>query len=328
MKMREIDRGKNSIVLMPNHILDVLSFLDSTYQLHIFLLLIRNLKDFGQKEFNHYLAGQKALFEQEILTIQIPLSEISKPSEYRDVKKAFLDMSKIPCEIRYIEHKVDKIWSGSLFNVTVPVKANFSSMVKVNMDVVVARLFINFNRNHHQQPSFYSRIDTNIRLHTKLKNTIKLYLYLSLWKNKSIVKVSFVDLCNSLGLPKSYFSVSNFRKHILEPASQVLREFNDVWFDLDKIDIKKNKVGEHILEMKILTKEIVKLEEEKKNQITNFLMSHFDFKSNDLQDIGHIINGVAQAKLIDKLSYLLEQTAKMKNRANYVKIALINEFEK
>lgn len=152
MNMRQIDRRKNSIVLTPNHILDVMSFLDSTYQLHIFLLLIKNLKDFGQKEFNHYLAGQKALFEQEVLTIKIPLSEISKPSEYRDVKKAFLDMSKITCEIRYSEAKEDKIWSGSLFNVTIPVKANYSSSIKINMDVVVARLFINFNRNNRLQP--------------------------------------------------------------------------------------------------------------------------------------------------------------------------------
>ncbi|MGG5905532.1 hypothetical protein, partial [Sphingobacterium daejeonense] len=150
MKRGYIGRSK-SIVLTPNHLMDVVSSRDSTYQLNIFLLLIEKLKDFAQKEFDTYLAGQKALYEQEVLILKIPLSSISNPSEYRDVKKAFLKMTEIQCKILFKEANEEVEWKGNLFNVEIRSKANYSSNIKIKMDIVVARLFIKFNRNNYKQ---------------------------------------------------------------------------------------------------------------------------------------------------------------------------------
>ncbi|MVZ63789.1 RepB family plasmid replication initiator protein [Sphingobacterium humi] len=251
--MKLVNSNKTKpVVITPNHIMGIISSLNSTYQLNIFLILLKNLKDFSQKEFDKHLAGQKALLEHEVLTMKISLSDIAKSSEYREVKTAFLKMSKIICEIRYNEDSVEKIWSGSLFSVSIPIKANYSSIIMVNMDVVVARLFINFNRNKSRRASYYSKINTNIRHHTKFKNSLKLYLYLSLWRNCSNHEISLIDLCNSLGLSKSYSNPSNFKKHILEPSYQILKDFNDVWFDLDKSKIKKDSNNENIIELHVI----------------------------------------------------------------------------
>lgn len=323
----ENDRKIKSLVVTPNHILGLISSLNSTYQLNIFLLLLEKLKDFSQKEFNNYLAGQKALFEQEVLTMKINLSDISKPSEYRDVKTAFLKMSKILCEIRYKEDSIEKIWSGSLFSVSIPVKANYSSIIKVNMDVVVARLFINFNRNNYKQPSFYSKIDTNIRRHTKFKNSVKLYLFLSLWKNKPFLKVRLTELCDSLGLTKTYNSPSNFKKHVLEPSYPILKEFNDVWFDLDKITISKNKESEHVVEFKVLNKETEQIEQNRNNQIKDLLANHFNFTLNDFKEIDDILKSVSKERLVGKLSELIHSLSNVKNKAEYTKTSLKNAFK-
>src|SRR5690606_34833378 len=95
------ENRRKSLVVTPNHVMDLLSFVDSTYQLHIFLLILENLKGFARAELNNHLSGQRRLFGEEVTVTQIPLSEIANASEYRDVKKAFLNMSKIQCEIKY-----------------------------------------------------------------------------------------------------------------------------------------------------------------------------------------------------------------------------------
>ena len=323
----ESKRKIKSIVITPNHIMGIISSLNSSYQLNIFLLLLENLKDFSQKEFNNHLAGQKALFEQEVLTMKISLSDIAKPSEYRDVKSAFLKMSKIICEVRYTEESIEKIWSGSLFSVSIPVKANYSSIIRVNMDVVVARLFINFNRKNNNEPSFYSKMDTNIRLYTKFKNSIKLYLYLSLWRNKQFLKVRLTDLCDSLGLTKTYNNPSNFKKHILEPSYLILKEFNDVWFDLEKITISKNKDCEHVIEFRVINKEVEQIEQSKNNQIIDLLTNHFNFSMNDFKEIDDILKSVPKHHIIGKLSELVYSLKNVKNKAQYTKTSLKNAFK-
>lgn len=326
MKGEIVNRAK-SVIITPNHVMDVLNSLNSTYQLHVFLLLIEKLKGYGQKEYDKYQSGQRALFELDTLTLKIPLSNISKASEYRDVKNALLEMSRIHCEIRYKEDSVDKIWSGSLFNTTIPVKANYSSIIKINMDIVVARLFINFNRNKDSRPIFYTTVDTNIRRYTKSKNALKLYLYLCLWRNKSFIKIKLSDLCNYLGLPKSYSSSFNFKKHILEGSYTILKSFKDVWYELEDIKFKSNEFNETILQLKLMTFDRLKIEDERKNSLNNVLINHFNFKEKDIEDISPIINSTKPELIIDKLSTLLNKIDGIKNTTNYVKQSLINEFK-
>lgn len=236
-------------------------------------------------------------------------------------------MSKIICEIRYKEDSVEKIWSGSLFSVSIPIKANYSSIIMVNMDVVVARLFINFNRNKSRRASYYSKINTNIRHHTKFKNSLKLYHYLSLWRNSSNQEISLIDLCNSLGLSKSYSNTSNFKKHILEPSYQILKDFNDVWFDLDKSKIKKDSNNENIIELHVMNIVNVEIEQKKASQISDILTSHFDFTFNDFNEVDDIIKSVSKDKLFEKLSHLLPHIYKVKHKAEYTKVALRNNFK-
>jgi plasmid replication initiation protein len=321
------ENRRKSLVVTPNHVMDLLSFVDSTYQLHIFLLILENLKGFAQKEFDNHLSGQRSLFGEEVIVMQIALSEISNASEYRDVKKAFLNMSKIHCEIKYDESNERKIWSGSLFSVSIPVVPNYSSFVKIRMDVVVAKLFINFRRNQNRLPAYYSKLDTNIRLFTRTKNTIKLYLYLSLWRSKSQINVKLDDLCLSMGLPKAYRIPSNFKKHILEPAREVLRKFNDVWFDFDRSSIHKSKEGSYHLRLKLTTREKSEAERMKAEQIENILRLHFGFHSADIKEMEAIIRSAPKDQFIDKLLHLSNGIGKVKHKVSYVKKSLINRFQ-
>jgi hypothetical protein len=170
-------------------------------------------------------------------------------------------------------------------------------------------------------------VDTNIRRYTKSKNALKLYLYLCLWRNKSFVKIKLSDLCNYLGLPKSYSSSYNFKKHILESSYTILKSFKDVWYELEDTQFKSNHFNDTILELKLMTADRVKIEDEKNNLIYNVLKNHFNFNEKDIEDISPIINSTKPELIIDKLSTLLNKKVGIKNTTNYVKQSLLNEFK-
>ncbi|MGG5905542.1 hypothetical protein, partial [Sphingobacterium daejeonense] len=153
-----------------------------------------------------------------------------------------------------------------------------------------------------------------------------LYLYLSLWKNKSSIKIDLSDLCDFLGLSKGYYNPSNFKKHILEPSYLILKEFNDVWFDLHCVKISKGFNGGHLLHLKVTNREMVELEEKKRNQIIDYLTYHFNFKIIDIQEINDIINSVSKDVLIEKLSYLLQYVNGQRDKPRYIKKALKKMF--
>ncbi len=311
----------------PNHVLELIAFFNTLYQLKIFLLLIKYLQDLWHKEFINYQAGLKVINDQEALIINIPMSQICNPSEYGDVKEAIIKMAKIICKIKYKEFCEYKVWYGSLFSVSISDKPNNSSIVKINMNVVVARLFINFCRNEKREPIYYSKINTNIRLITKSKNTIKLYIYLCLWRNVNFLRKNFVEICDTLGLPKSYYNPNNFKKHIIEVAYPVLKKFGDVWYELEDTKISKNNKNEYILECKIYTKENAENEALKKNNIINMMKLHFNLNEKDISDISDIISSTSTKALSEKIIYINDNLKGVHNKAEYVKKALINEFK-
>lgn len=316
------------LIRTPNHVFDLISSFDSIYQLHIFLMILDQLQKYTIKEYNEHKAGQLVLFQQDVISINIRLDSISKPSEYRDVKTALLKMSRIICDFKYKDDKEERQWSGSLFSVNVPVKGSYSSQIKIILSKTVADFFILFNRNKKSSPIHFSKINTDIRNATNKKNTIKLYLFLATWRNRPFAKISLIDLCNYLGLGKSYLIPTNFKKHILEPANKILLMFNDVWFDFDKSEIDRNSVGETIITLKIKTKDTDELENKAIDRIPNMLRSHFNFKESDLNEITDIIDNTPTNRIVDKLSYLIQYQDTINNRVNYIKTVLINEFRK
>lgn len=127
-------------------------------------------------------------------------------------------------------------------------------------------------------------------------------------------------------MSKTYNIPSNFKKHILEPAYPVLKDFNDVWFDLEKNTISKNGKGEHVIEFRVLDKDTAYIDEKRNSQIIDLLTMHFNFTLNDLNEIGDILKSVSKERLVGKLSELIPSLSNVKNKANYVKISLRNEF--
>lgn len=325
--MNRVTKQKDlSYIITPNHVFDIISSLQSIYQLRIFLIILENLHEYTQLEFNNHLAGRKAMNDIDVLIIHIPLSKISKPSEYRDVKKAIKIMTKIHCQIKFYDLGKLSNWIGTLFNAIIPDQPNHNSTLKIKMDVHVAKLLINFRRNDYKLPSFYSKIDTSIRCTTRFKNVIKLYLYLSLWREKEFREVQLDELCQYLGLPKSYYTTSNFNKHILEPSITVLKEFNDVWIESEKTSIYKNKTGSVMIRLSIMTKDRARIIKAKKDQIIKLLELHFKFNFEDLKEIEPILISAPPHKLLNKISELHTKIKHEKSTVKFVKIALFNEF--
>src|SRR5690606_16371990 len=148
-----------------------------------------------------------------------------------------------------------------------------------------------------------------------------------LWREKDFREVKLEDLCQYLGFPKSYYTTSNFNKHILEPSITVLKEFNDVWIEAEKTSIYKNKTGLLMIRLSIMTKDRARIIQAKKDQIIKLLELHFKFNFEDIKDIEQILNNIHPQRVFQKLSEINTEDIKHKNSiAKFVKTALLNEF--
>lgn len=310
----------SELINTPNRVLEVVADF-SLYQLRIYATIIELLHDELKKSFDDVNYPKNANLGRDMLSVLIPLHKISKPTEYRDVKQSIILMTKVNCEIIYYIDRRKQIMSGSLFTVDMPVEANWGSTIKISLHPEVAKLMIVFQRNHLGEPIFYSQFIPGIIQTLRNKHNVKMYIFLCLYRHKELIPVSVEFLYHFLGLNESYKLFSNFKKHILIPASIELAKKGDIWFDIDAPDffVKKGKTTTH-LNFKILTKANIEKNRLKKNQITKLLETHFNFNTSDFEEIHHSLNNKPLEKILDKISDLHE---KMTTKTIYSKKYII-----
>jgi plasmid replication initiation protein len=291
---------KLGLIVTPNRILEAIAEF-SVYQLRIYATIIELLQEAAKKSFENGPVAIEELLGREMISLCIPLKKISKPSEYRDVKKSLLQMSKINCEITYNDNGKKQMMSGSLFTVDIPLEANWRSTLKIMLHPQVAKLMLTFQRNKEGQPIFYSKFNPAVIQALKNKHTIRLYFLLCLWRNRGSMIVSVDNLYQSLGLGSTYSLFSNFKKHILLPSYRDLANHGDVWFDINdpKFIVKQgNKtIG---LNFKIITQTIIEDRERKIFAITDLLKKHYNFHAPDLEEIKDILEGIPYVEIMNK----------------------------
>lgn len=324
----EQTQAKNpDLIATPNRVLEALAEF-SVYQLRIYATIIELLQESLKRSFEEGSAAVNEIVNQDVILLSIPLKKISKPSEYRDVKQSLLKMSKINCEITYSKNGKKQIMSGSLFTADMPIEPNRRSNITIRLHPQVARLMLTFQRNDQGQPTYYSKFDPEIVRKLRNKHTIRLYFFLCLWRNKRRLNIKVDKLYQILGLGSTYPLFSNFKKHILLPASNDLAGFRDVWFEIDNPNMfvkQGNKVVE--LNLGIMTQEVIKDQELKKEKVVEMLKTHFKCTKSDLDEIKDILDEVPYFDIMSKINSVHNQiTPKVKHRNGYVIKALKEEF--
>lgn len=321
-------RNNTELIRTPNRVLEIDADL-TAYQLKIYITILDELRELTERSFADGKAAIKWILEKDVILLSIPLRKISKPTEYRDVKKSLLKMSKIECEITYYKHDKKQIMSGSLFTVDMPIKANWKSVMKITLHPQVAMHMLIFQLDAKGTPVYYSQINPNIVRSLKGKHTIRLYMLLCLWRNKGRIRISVDKLYHFLQISSKYKSFPSFKREVLCKAAKDLAEQGDIWFDIDDPNFfvkEGNKVVR--LDFKVVNKELAVSAEKHRNSIKELLRSHWGFNAQDFAQIRGILEDVPYHVIMNKIHFLYPKlTPEVKNQKRYIITSLMQEFK-
>jgi len=315
------------LITTPNRILEAVARF-SVYQWRAYATIIELFEDEAKKSFADGQLAIQSFLNQQTIVLAIPLKKISKPSEYRDVKKALVAMSKTECEIPYSEKGEKRIVTGTLFTLDMPNEPNWKSTVRLHFHPEVAKLFLTFPRNHRNAPVFYSKFSPDVVRKIKNLYVIKLYFLLCLWRYRDIVYKSIDDLYQILGVGSKYPRFTDFKKHVLVPAYNILLAHGDVWFNIDdpffykKVGIKTIGVN-----FKLLTQESLATQHKKIESIKAMLINGYRFSIDDFEEIEDVLIKLPYDQIANKIIELSEKLIgnnKVDHPKRYIITALNN----
>lgn len=204
-----------------------------------------------------------------------------------------------------------------------------NSMIKITLPKELLSEYLELARG-------YTRYSLDVAFNSDSSYTMKIYQYISHWKDKSAITVDLVSFREMLGLEEKYSLVGHFKSRVLDPVCKELKEKGDIWFEYQ--DIKRGRKTTGFV-FKIFSRSASEEDERmasaQEQNIVNMLRQHFDISEKDLKSIKPIIGKpYLQAKIIDKLVDVSEEIQKkrsskdmVRNKSAYVCASILNEFQ-
>lgn len=176
----------------------------------------------------------------------------------------------------------------------------------------------------------YSQYLAEVAFNSSSPYVARLYIFFSHWKDKTKKTVMLDTLREWLDLENKYEKAKDFRKRILEPASEELKKRADVWFEIEApIKVGRSITG-YVFKIFKRGGNNLDLERAHSQNIRNVLRELFDLGDYHLNQLGSIINKPAlHAHVYEKIQEIGEQVRKgnVKHVKAYVVKSLKNEFE-
>lgn len=161
------------------------------------------------------------------VSIKIPLQSIDlggNKKHYNKFKNAVNDLATISINLKS-KYPTGEEYTlvGSLFSAEIP---KYSRDILIDMRKEVADVFVNTYKVGYT--SYLKEITNKFTS----KYTLRLYMFISSWKNKGGCEIRYKDFKVWLGLEKKYPKFLDFYKRVIRPAYEDLHENADVWFEM------------------------------------------------------------------------------------------------
>jgi hypothetical protein len=284
----------------------------------------------GQNYIQLSLFGQNS---HPFISIEIPLSEIAKPQQYKFVKISVTKLASIVVELKYRNEakRENRIKLVGLFRVDIPEKGKRNSTILIEMDKMVARKLIEIDLNEQGKPINYTKFIYQVALVSKTMYTSRIYKLLCGWRKTGEFIMKLDDFRKLLGIENKYKFYRDIKRNVLLPAQKYLENIDaaDCWFDCEANDFEV-KEGNKVVKLffRVITKEHKKDEEKRKDHVIYLLRTHYGFSERDILAVKNVFNYPNLSEVISKISYLHEYVCdtNIKHKKNYIKEALLNEF--
>jgi plasmid replication initiation protein len=174
----------------------------------------------------------------------------------------------------------------------------------------------------------YSRYIAEVSFNSPSRYIMRIYQFISHWKDKTKKVVTLDELRDVLELGDKYNKPKDIRKHVLEPCISYLKTHADVWFEIDKPTKAGRSITGYVL--KIYTKNTTTHNADAHQiNIQHILKNVFGLRDYHLDKLRDIINKPEYhphiyEKLRDVESYV--RTGKVENIKAYVVKTIQSEF--
>lgn len=338
-KKTELLDDKKTIIIQPNRITNTIFNGFTLIQHRVITAIMLLLQEAVKESMKNKDYRQLNLFSsfQESIVVKLSLKEITKdPAAYRDIKQAVTRMAKIDVKIPEYDQN-GKLYHiiGNLFTAKIPDKADYKNFILIKIDKTVAHHLVYINKDKFGNPNQFTKYIYEIAQKSASVYSLLLYKFISSWKKKGGVTISYKELRELLCLENdNYKEFRYFKKRILLPAQIELKKNADCWFNCDEIGFKTTKKindeqKEIYLNFKIITKEHEENTLLKRRKCYDMLTTHFKFKNSDLQEISHILENekIEINTIFNKIIEIAESISKNKKIIStraYAKKALLN----
>lgn len=158
-----------------------------------------------------------------------------------------------------------------------------NEFVEVEIDRYLLPNFLALAKN-------YSKYLLEVVFNSSSPNVMKLYQYISHWKDKPVIKIMIVWLRDWLSLDNKYPKSKDIRRYILEPTIKELEAKADIYFKIKEPIKEGRKITGWTVQIfkKSITENELKIATTQEQNIKMFLEDHFKFRKSDLakyQDI-------------------------------------------
>ncbi|XWN34676.1 MAG: replication initiation protein [Roseivirga sp.] len=262
---------------------------------------------------------QKTLFGDKI--VKIPTKSLMPPGSqnYSVVKKALKSLGQKTMVIR----SRDKYGSYET-TVRLIMKSKYylnNEMVEIQLDRDILPDYLSL--------ASYSKYMVEISMASSSRYVMRLYQFISHWRDKTKKVVTLEELRDTLELGEKYEKPKDLRKFILEPSIKDLKDRADVWFEIDKPIKSGRSITGYIFNIYKRNYNRHNASAHEQN-ITDTLKTLFGLRSYHLDQLREIINKAElHPHIYQKIQEIEFQVSKGKVERiqPYVVQALKNEFE-
>lgn len=307
------------------------------YEERVFNAIIYQLQEAINLDKNGKNYKQLNLFQHDVISIQLPLKDISEPRNYSRVKQVIKRMSLSPVSFTYFNHLGQSTdFSSGLFSAHVPTEGSSGGKILINIEAVVADLLIKIQKDSKGNPIQYTRYIYQIAQQVKSPYSSKIYKLISSWKKKGGFYISRKDLYKRLGINEdAYRDHYDFMRRVIKPVHKELFEKADCWFNykardfiVKEGDSSRGKVLGY--NFKVITREYEEIVKKKIESITDLLRFHFKFTAEELQEVSVIFSDESKLQKISgkiiELSDEINTNPDIIHKSKYTLKALINDF--
>jgi len=315
----QIDNNNSSLVKLPYAITMGKWYLNMP-EFRIFTRVVQALQP-------NMVYGKDRTFVQHTILgdviVQLPTKDLlpEGSENYTVVKRALKSLEQKTINVRGKDSKGEYETNARLVMKSKYYLNNHMVEIQLDRDLVPDMLALAKN---------YSQYLAEVAFNSSSPYVARLYMFFSHWKDKTKKTVMLDTLRDWLELDNKYEKSKDFRRRILEPASEELKKRADIWFEIDSpIKVGKSITG-YVFKIFKRGGNNPVLDSAHSQNIKHILRELFGLGDYHLRQVESIINRPdLHAHIHEKIQEIGQQVRKgnVKHIKSYVVKSLKNEFD-